>query len=385
MTLSLDTPHVSSCRRMADDPEGPGDGADRRHMARSAARIRVRFRSVEDLVTRYTTDVSRGGIFVTTTEHLPLGTLVDLALEVPDGDAPAIIPARVAYVLAPESARAVGRAPGMGMQFAEEDTSAIGARIAAYVAHAMSEERAPDLRAPAHVLVVEDSATIRNEIASALRAAGHRVTLAEHGLAALGTALREPPDLVLSDVQMPMMDGWQLLRVLRARPATREVPVVFLTTLDAERDRLRGYELGVADFIGKPFEGPALAARVQRVIERARSEVGTDASSAALRGDLAQVSLASLLSFAEAERRSGVLVLRGGIGEVSIHLSMGLVTRVDLPGAAPASLFDRLLRALDVTEGRFSMNQGGADESANGVLIQRALLEHARRADEASR
>lgn len=353
---------------------------ERRRDGRTPLRIKVRFRSADDLIARYTTDMSRGGMFVATAEVLPLDTEIELALEIPDRGEPAIVRGRVVSALDEVRARQLGRQPGLGISFAE-DTHALGERIAAYFANA-TQHAASAAAAPVHVLVAEDSAAYRAQIESALRAAGMRVTSVENGLTALGAAVREPPDLLLCDVNMPLMDGWQLVRILRERPTTREIPIVFLTTLGGDSDRLRGYQLGVDDYLGKPFEPAGLAERLRKVIERMRSERADGAS--ALRGDLAQVSIASLLSFLEAERRSGVLVVRGA-DEASVHVRRGLITRVDLPEGAPDALWDRMLRVLDFRQGRFAMTQSDPADAEDALSIQSVLLEHARRADEATR
>src|SRR5690606_17166993 len=145
------------------------------------------------LVTAYTTDLSHGGLYVAASVQLPPGTLVLLALELPDGGPPARIAARVAYVVGPDDAAAQGRQPGMGMEFREEDASELGQRIAAYLSESVEPQQiAPEPEAdPLHVLVVEDSASQRDQIVSALHGAGFRVTTADHGLEALGKALRE--------------------------------------------------------------------------------------------------------------------------------------------------------------------------------------------------
>lgn len=358
-------------------------GDDRRRSPRFAARIKVSFPSVDDLVTAYTADLSRGGLFVAASVQLPPGTEVQLSLELADGSAPARIPARVAYVLGPELAAAQAREPGMGMQFHAADTEELGLRIAQYLSSSVDELVTESAEEPLHVLVVEDSAIQRGRVVGALRASGHRVTTAEHGLEALGKALKDPPDAVLTDVNMPVMDGWQLLRLLRARETTKNVPIVFLTTLGSEQDRIRGYEAGVDDYISKPFAEEELVARVRRVVTRARAE-GDRGAVSGLSGDLRQVSVASLLAFAEAERRSGMLTLRRPGGDARVGLEQGTVISVDLPERdAPSALFERLLTLLDWTEGRFELSEVELVAGHEHASIQQALLEHARRTDEA--
>lgn len=377
--VASDTGLAYPAFQMADDDDA---ASNRRTSTRFAARIRVRFRSVEDLVATYSADVSRGGMYVTASRQLPLGTEVELSVELPDDQPPAMIPARVTYVLDEEAARARGKTPGMGMQFLDADTTELARRIAEYLAAALDASAAPQ-EEPLRVLVIDDSASYRNEIASALREAGHHVTIAENGLAGLGKAIKELPDLVLSDVNMPVMDGWQFLRLVRARAATQRIPIAFLTTLGSEQDRLRGYEAGVDDYIPKPFTRHELLARVRRIVVRAVARASEGASTPSMSGDLRQVSLPSLLAFLEAERRSGLLVARGVIGETRVGVANGMVVQVDLPGAgAPATLFERLLRVLDILDGRFELRSGEQVAGSEVASIQLALLEHARRADE---
>jgi putative two-component system response regulator len=95
----------------------------------------------------------------------------------------------------------------------------------------------------------------------------YRVQLATHGAKALELAARRAPDIVLLDVMMPAMDGYEVCRRLKAHPATRDVPVLFLTALNAPDDESRGFEAGGADFISKPFTPATLLARVRTHLE----------------------------------------------------------------------------------------------------------------------
>ena len=358
------------------------DGSDRRAATpRFAARVKVRFRSVEELVTAYTDDISRGGLFVTSTHQLPPGSRVQVQMELPDEGPAARVPAEVAYTLSADEAEKAGRQPGMGMKFLEADIAPLAARIAVFLS-ATLDAQGEEGTEPIHVLVVDDSKSYRAAVASALTGAGHRVTEAEHGLDALGKAMKEPPDLVLTDVQMPVMDGWQLLRLMRARDKTKGVPVVFLTTLDSDADRIKGYELGIDDFIAKPSAAEELLARAHRVVARARREGVSDEG---MSGSLEQVALASLLAFAEAERRTGVLAVARPGGEAKIGLVDGAIVSVELPGGQRApSLFEALLTLLDWQEGRFALHAVEVVAGDERVSVQGALLEHARRQDEAN-
>lgn len=118
------------------------------------------------------------------------------------------------------------------------------------------------------VLLVDDDVSIRLICSLNLRAAAFEVTEAADGLQALEQATRHPPDLILSDLRMPGLDGFALAEALRHDEATRAVPVVFLSGETGVAERLRAYALGVAGFVTKPFDPVALVALLSGVIER---------------------------------------------------------------------------------------------------------------------
>ena len=123
---------------------------------------------------------------------------------------------------------------------------------------------------PARLLVVDDNADLRDYMSRILRAAGHHVRVATDGEAALAAARAEPPDLVLSDVMMPRLDGFGLLRELRADPVLRETPVVMLSARAGEEARVDGIEQGADDYLTKPFSARELLARVAGNLQLAR-------------------------------------------------------------------------------------------------------------------
>jgi two-component system OmpR family response regulator len=120
------------------------------------------------------------------------------------------------------------------------------------------------------LLVVDDEDTMRGLLADALRFAGFAVTSAATGSEAVAAALREPPDLIVLDVMLPGMDGFEVVRKLRAAAgAARPVPVLFLSARDAPEDKVNGLTLGGDDYLTKPFHLPELIARIQAVLRRA--------------------------------------------------------------------------------------------------------------------
>jgi two-component system chemotaxis response regulator CheY len=118
------------------------------------------------------------------------------------------------------------------------------------------------------VLLVDDDASIRVLCSLNLRAAAFDVTEAADGLQGLEQATRHPPDLILSDLRMPGLDGFALAEALRRDEATRAVPIVFLSGEAGVAERMRAYALGVAGFVTKPFDPAALVALLSGVIER---------------------------------------------------------------------------------------------------------------------
>lgn len=118
------------------------------------------------------------------------------------------------------------------------------------------------------VLVVDDDPMILGIVQVGLEAAGHEVVLAEDGVEALGRLDRTRCDLVLTDVQMPRMDGFELIAELRSRASTRDLPIVLMTALAAPEQVVRGMRAGADDYVRKPFDLDELVARVQTKLER---------------------------------------------------------------------------------------------------------------------
>ena len=119
---------------------------------------------------------------------------------------------------------------------------------------------------PARILVVDDTPRNVKLLADILDVKGYAVVTASSGHEALAKIEAEPPDLVLLDVVMPEMSGYEVCRALRANPATTMVPVVMVTALDPGEERIKGIEAGADDFLAKPINQPELLARVKSLL-----------------------------------------------------------------------------------------------------------------------
>lgn len=343
---------------------------------------------MDDLVVAYTRNLSRGGMRLRTSQEFPLGSQVEVRIELPDGAPEIRVPCEVVDV----HHDVANQCFYLGARFIDPNETT-RRRLEWYI---LNSEPAPGQlggESPhsyrLKILIVEDETRQREAAARPFLDRGDDVRLAIDGLDALGKAINDPPDVVLTDVQMPKMDGWQLLRMLRSRPALARVPVLFLTTLANEADRLKGYRLGVDDYIPKPPEPDDLRARVDRAAVRAlqlASGSEPPAGEQALRGDLEQVGVASLLSFIELERMSGTLRVGPDVnGRVLVSQGRPVQVFVDT-AAAGESARERLFRLLDLREGRFEFTPREVDvpdEVKAGVSM--LLLEHARVRDEQGR
>jgi len=118
------------------------------------------------------------------------------------------------------------------------------------------------------LLVIEDEPKTGDYLLRGLAESGFAVRLARNGRDGLFIAREDEIDLVVLDVMLPRMDGWQVLAALRADPATEQIPVLFLTARDDVQDRVRGLELGADDYLVKPFAFVELVARIRTLLRR---------------------------------------------------------------------------------------------------------------------
>jgi DNA-binding response OmpR family regulator len=274
------------------------------------------------------------------------------------------------------------------------------------------------------ILVADDDPWILRMVASVLGKRGYDVEVASDGEDALEKALARAPDLLITDVMMPKMDGWTLVKALRARPEMAFLPVVFLTGLSSDDDRIRGFRLGADDYMAKPFRFEELDLRVERTLNRtrmvqqvARERIGAATPPPALSvpvdpehsevhfglmGRLEQVGLSALLTLLEMERKTGELVIVHDSGERKrrpktdpggnpsptgrIYLRGGRVVTARIDGAPDPVNEECVYLLLEWSTGSFEFNACEVTEKPQiQVTTTHLLMEGARRIDESTR
>jgi CheY-like chemotaxis protein len=260
------------------------------------------------------------------------------------------------------------------------------------------------------ILVVDDDAITREFIVASLLPHGYEVTTASDGSSALAHAVHSRPDLVISDVMMPSMDGWAFVRRLRAHPRLAFVPFIFLSALSSAKDILKGFRLGADDYLPKPFSDADLLERVVEVQARCRrierhtrgmidkgsqgepraessALAGQRTESSGLSGSLEEVGISSILVLLEIERMSGTLDIQSSMGEqCQLALRNGQVVQARVESGPPLSGAEAVYYLLGWSSGSFvfardtSTIEDSVRRSTSGLL-----MEAAQRADERER
>jgi len=123
------------------------------------------------------------------------------------------------------------------------------------------------MRNTGKILAVDDTPASLRLLTDILKDEGYEVRAAISGELALRAAILNPPELVLLDIRMPEMDGFEVCRRLKASQATQDVPVIFVSAASETEEKVRGFELGAVDFVTKPYQRDELLARVRTHLE----------------------------------------------------------------------------------------------------------------------
>ncbi|HYB74670.1 MAG TPA: response regulator [Candidatus Sulfotelmatobacter sp.] len=237
------------------------------------------------------------------------------------------------------------------------------------------------------ILVVEDELLIARMVQECLAPLYVEVVHVTSGPQALEAVLAHPPDLILLDVVLPGIDGFEVARRIKSDPKTGHLPIIFLTALSQATDKARGFELGADDYITKPFQFEEVQARVRRALQRAEAARALRAAEAGrgIRGRLRDMGLPSLIQFIELERAGGVLSLTRGEERGHIYFDGGRIVNAVLRGTQGEHAVYRLL-AWD--DGEFELERvhgGTAFEGRIAASNQALLLEGLCRRDERAR
>ena len=322
-------------------------------------------------------DLSRRGVFVRTMEFLPLRAPVAITLDA--GKGPVKLLAEVAHVLGPEEARALGRFPGMGFTFAPS-ASVAPDLFAAHIAEMLHASNSSAQQNGQHtrVVVADGSTRLLERASTSLGHAGFEVITASNGAEAFAACLNRVPDVLVAALHMPVMGGAQLVKTLGARPELAGIPIAMMSHDAGDLARLHAYQLGVADFIPKPFTVAELCIRVRRLARSQKPQVDR----VVLRGTLTEISLAALLSMFEFEQKTGVLTVSRDSDVAWLSVARGRVVKVRSAELSQDS-HSILMRVLDWREGHFEFAAGPIDDVDElGLSVTHLLLEHARVRDE---
>jgi DNA-binding response OmpR family regulator len=121
---------------------------------------------------------------------------------------------------------------------------------------------------PKRILVVDDEPDVRELVVYRMRRSGYEVFEAKNGEEAFDLAVQHVPDLIVADVMMPRVDGYELTRRLRGETTTQRIPIILLTAKTQEADVSQGFDAGADDYLKKPFNPDELVARVRAVLGR---------------------------------------------------------------------------------------------------------------------
>ena len=144
------------------------------------------------------------------------------------------------------------------------------------VKHSPSRLKSSDQATGHHILVVDDEEDLLELVRYNLLKEGYRVTCVATGDEALKAARKQPPDLIVLDLMLPLIDGLEVCRRLKGDSKTRDIPIIMLTAKSEESDMIAGLERGADDYVTKPFSPRVLAARIKALLRRKEAERQAD-------------------------------------------------------------------------------------------------------------
>lgn len=216
---------------------------------------------------------------------------------------------------------------------------------------------------PVRILVVDDDRTISELLRLVLTQDGHQVSLANSAEDALAQIAQQVPQMVITDVVLPQMDGMALCRKLRERPETSQIPIVIMTTRDETKDKVAGFEAGADDYLVKPFDPEELKYRVRNLLTRKAAPAQPKANPP------------------PAGKTIVFFGSKGGVGKTSIALNLSLALQRRAPSKKVA-LFDAdfafgdIAARLNLPTSRSILDLARNADHLDAELVQQVMVAH---------
>jgi two-component system phosphate regulon response regulator PhoB len=231
------------------------------------------------------------------------------------------------------------------------------------------------------ILIVEDEPGMIELLTVALEDEGYEVAIASNGIEGIEQIEKEEPDLIISDVMMPEMNGFEFCERLRSNPQTASIPFIFLTAKKDVSDRVKGLNVGADDYISKPFHVVEVVARIRSLLQRSErtrptkkpseDQVGSEVS--AFKGNLQEMNIGEVFQTITYTKKNGRLVVTSNQRKGEVYFQDGYVVH---------ALVDRrkgeeaVYRLLTWKTGQFSFDAGvlpatqTMKKSAEGLLME---------------
>jgi DNA-binding response OmpR family regulator len=219
-----------------------------------------------------------------------------------------------------------------------------------------------------NILIIDDDQAQHEILGEHLELAGYNplhATNSEDGFALLK---KDSIALILLDINMPKMDGFQTIEILRNDPETRNIPVLFLTSLDRQYLKIKGLELGADDYVSKPYNGAELVARIKAIIRRKGT---TQTQEFALSGNIKEIGMGDLLQNISQTQKTGKIEFPDMNGEVIISGEEILWAH-----QGNSSQMEALLRLMLLEHGRFAVSYDNfpVQKEKKAITVMKALL-----------
>lgn len=177
---------------------------------------------------------------------------------------------------------------------------------------------------PGTILLVDDDDVVRDVLAENLSTQGFEILQSTNGEDAVALAIQQRPDMIISDIVMPRMDGWDFCHTLRMIPSTKSIPFIFLTSLDKTPDKILGIKLGADDYLTKPFSPEEVVFKVKAILKRLtmRKELLEKQPDESVR-DEAGFLISDVIEYLRHTHRTGLLAVYGPSQKGVIYIDKG--------------------------------------------------------------